>query len=109
MCVDKLLRVNGNIIQTLLEMLLEQNSSYCNRNRTSLGWSTFGLSFTFLLIWPLLIPSLSLPFKRSWSLSFASLIDSICGGQSLAVVDSAFDNHKGSISILLALVGVKSN
>ena len=97
-------------IQTLLEMLLEQNSSYCNRNRTSIGVvDIWPFSFTFLLIWPLLIPSLSLPFKRSWNLSFASLVDSICGGQSLAVVDSAFDKHKGSISILLALVGVKSN
>ena len=91
-------------------MYLEQNTSYCNRNITSIGVvDIWPFSLTFLLIWPLLIQSLSLPFKRSWSLSFASLIDSICGGQSLAVVDSAFDNHKGSIYILLALVGVKSN
>lgn len=91
-------------------MYLEQNTSYCNRNKTSIGVvDIWPLSFSFLLIWPLLIPSLSHPFKPSWSLSFASLIDSMCGCRSLAAVDLAFDNHKGSIYILLASVGVKSN
>ncbi|KAF3963774.1 hypothetical protein CMV_011874 [Castanea mollissima] len=70
----------------MLLVYLEQNTSYCNRNRTSIGVvDIWPFSFTFLLFWPLLIPSLSLPLKPSRSFSFASLIDRICGGQSLAV------------------------